>query len=221
MHWWLLAWMLHDKLKLNDEKTELLIIGTPQQLDKVVITHIHVGNTNIHPVPIARNLGSWFDANMSMLDHISKTCKSSFHYLYNIHRIWKYLSKQSTESLIHAFISSHLGYCNSLLYGLPNCSLIKLQRVQNACGRLIFAECSYCHITPLLIKLHWLPIRSRIVFKILLLTFKILHGTAPTYLDSLISLKSQSCWEALVTPSCLSNPDSNLKWHLVTGRLLA
>lgn len=130
--------MLHDKLKLNDEKTELLIIGTLQQLDKVVITHIRVGNTNIHPVPFARNLGSWFDANMSMLDHISKTCKSSFHYLYNIHRIWKYLSKQSTESLIHAFISSHLDYCNSLLYGLPNCSLIKLQHAQVACARLIF-----------------------------------------------------------------------------------
>ena len=68
----------------------------------------------------------------------------------------------------------------------------KLQRVQNACARLIFAEGRYCHITPLLIKLHWLPVQSRIVFKILLLTFKILHGTAPTYLDSLISLKPQS-----------------------------
>ena len=59
---------------------------------------------------------------------------------------------------------------------------------------IIFAEGRYCHITPLLIKLHWLPIQSRIVFKILLLTFKILHGTAPTYLDSLISLKPQSCY---------------------------
>ena len=66
------AWMLHDNLKLNDEKTELLIIGTPQQLHKVVITHIRVGNTNIYPVPVARNLGSWFDANISMTDHISK-----------------------------------------------------------------------------------------------------------------------------------------------------
>ena len=173
---------------------ELLIIGTPQQLDKVVITHIRVGNTNIYPVPVARNLGSWFDANISMTDHISKICSSSFYYLYNLRRIRKYLSNKSTESLVHAFISSRLDYCNSLLYGLPNCSLIKLQRVQNACARLVFAEGRYCHITPLLIKLHWLPIQSRIVFKILLLTFKILHGTAPTYLDSLISLKPQSCY---------------------------
>ena len=133
------AWMLHDNLKLNDDKTELLIIGTPQQLDKVVITHIRVGNTNIYPVPVARNLGSWFDANISMTDHISKICSSSFYYLYNLRRIRKYLSNKSTESLVHAFISSRLDYCNSLLYGLPNCSLIKLQRVQNACAQLIFA----------------------------------------------------------------------------------
>ena len=132
------AWMLHDNLKLNDEKTELLIIGTPQQLDKVVITHIRVGNTNIYPVPVARNLGSWFDANISMTDHISKICSSSFYYLYNLRRIRKYLSNKSTESLVHAFISSRLDYCNSLSYGLPNYSLIKLQRVQNACARLIF-----------------------------------------------------------------------------------
>ena len=113
------AWMLHDNPKLNDEKTELLIIGTPQQLDKVVITHIRVGNTNIYPVPVTRNLGSWFDTNISMTDHISKISSSSFYYLYNLRRIRKYLSNKS------AFISSRLDYCIGLLYGLLNCSLIK------------------------------------------------------------------------------------------------
>ena len=179
--------MLHDNLTLNDEKTEVLIIGAPQQLEKVVITHIRVGNTNIYPVPLARNLGSWFVANISMTDHISKTCSSSFYYLYNLRRIRKYLSNKS-----HALVSSRLDYSNSFLYGLPNWSFIKLQ---NACARLIFAEGRYCQITPLFIKLHWLPIKSRIVFKILSLTFKILHGRAPTYLDSLLSLKPQSCYK--------------------------
>ena len=75
------AWMLHDNLKLNDEKTELLIIGTLQQLLKVVITHIHIGNTNIHPaVSVARNLGLWLDADLSVTDHTSKMCSSSFYY---------------------------------------------------------------------------------------------------------------------------------------------
>ena len=97
--------MLHDNLKLNDEKTELLIIGTPQKLEKIVITHIRVGNTNIHPVAVARNLGSWLDANASMTEHISKSCSSSFHDLNNLRRIRKYLSKKSAKSSIHDFIT--------------------------------------------------------------------------------------------------------------------
>ena len=99
------SWMLHDNLKLNDEKTELLLIGTPQKLEKVVITNIRVGNTNIHPVPVARSLGSWLDASLSMTEHISKSCSSSFYYLNNLRRIRKYLFKKSAKSLIHAFIS--------------------------------------------------------------------------------------------------------------------
>ena len=102
------SWILHDNLTLNDEKTELLIIGTPQQLEKVVITHIREGNTNIHPVPVARNLDSWLDASLSMTEHISKICSSSFYYLNNIRRIRKYLSNKSAELLIHAFISIRL-----------------------------------------------------------------------------------------------------------------
>ena len=161
-------WMLNNDLKLNDDKTEFLIIGTSQQLEKLDNISIRVGDSDIHPVPIARNLGSWFDSRLSMATHITKICASSFYYIYNIRRIRKYLSQQSTETLVHAFITSRLDYCNSLLYGLPGCLLNKLQRVQNACARLIFKEQKFCHVTPLIYELHWLPIRYRIEFKILL-----------------------------------------------------
>ena len=70
--------VLHDNRQLNDEKTEFLIMGTPQHLEKVVITHIRVGNTNIYPVSVARNLGSWFDSKLTMTKHITKICCSSF-----------------------------------------------------------------------------------------------------------------------------------------------
>ena len=127
-----------------------------------------------------------------MATHITKICASSFYYIYNIRRIRKYLSQQSTETLVHAFITSRLDYCNGLLYGLPDCLLNKLQRVQNACARLILKEQKFCHITPLIFKLHWLPIRYRIEFKILLITFKILNFLVPSYLSSLISLRPPS-----------------------------
>ena len=89
----------------------------------------------------------------------AKVCASSFYYIYNIRRIRNYLSRQSAEILVHAFISSRLDYCNGLLYGLLDCLLNKLQRVQNACARLIFREQKFCHVTPLIYELHWLPIK--------------------------------------------------------------
>ena len=124
-----------------------------------------------------------------MAIHISKTCNSAFYYLYNLRRIRKYLSKDNTKTLIHAFISSRVDYCNSLLYGLPEYQLNKLQRVQNMCARLICNESKYCHITPLLVDLHWLPVKFRIEFKILLIVFKIFKGLAPSYLSFLITPK--------------------------------
>ena len=96
---------------------------------------------------------------------------------------------RSTETLIHAFVSSRVDYCNSLLYGLPTYQLHKLQRVQNAAARIILQESKYCHVSPLLFNLHWLPVKFRIDFKILLLTYKAINGLVPFYLKELINLK--------------------------------
>ena len=104
-------------------------------------------------------------------------------------RIRRSLSRRSTETLIHTFVSSCVDYCNSLLYGLPAYQLNKLQRVQNAPARLIFKESKYCLLRTLLYNLHWLPVKFRIDFKILLLTYKAINGLAPFYLQELISLK--------------------------------
>ena len=132
------AWMREDQLMLNDDKTEFLIIGTCQQLSKVSIQSIKIGQTEIFLVASARKLGTWFDTHLDMGTHITKTCSSAFYYLYNIRRIRKYLSRESTEKLVqYAFISSRLDYCNSLLYGIPEYQTMKLQRVMNASARHI------------------------------------------------------------------------------------
>ena len=113
--------------KFNDDKTEFLIIGSSQQLGKLDNISIRVGDSDIpHPVPLVRNLGCWFDSRLSVASHITKICTSSIYYIYNIRRIRKYLSRQSSEILVHAFITSRLDYCNGLLYGLPDCLLNKL-----------------------------------------------------------------------------------------------
>ena len=182
-------WMIEDRLMLNDDKTELMLIGTRQQLQKVNLNDITVGDTVVEAKSVARNLGSWFDRNLDMSSHISKQCASAFYHLHNISRIRRFLSTDTTKALVHALVTSRLDYCNSLLYGLPASHLNKVQRVLNAAARLVCRAPRYCRKTPLLYELHWLPVRQRISFKILLFVFKAIHGFAPTYLRELVSIK--------------------------------
>ena len=121
-----------------------------------------------------------------MSSHINSVCKSSFYHLKNIRYVRKYLCKSSAECLIHSFVSSRLDYCNSVMYGVPSRYLSKLQLVQNSAARVVTCIKRQEHISPILYSLHWLPISFRIQFKILLLTFKALHGLAPSYLSELI-----------------------------------
>lgn len=114
---------------INDAKTEFLIIGTCQQLEKTPIESIIIGDTVIKPLESVRSLGSWFDAHMRMNVHIGKICSKAFRGLYNIRQIRIFLTAQSTKTLIHAFVSSHLDYCNALLFGLPKYQLDRLQKV--------------------------------------------------------------------------------------------
>ena len=123
-------WMLKNKLMTNDNKTQFIIIGTRQQLMKVNISHItidnNIGDSEIVPLPPVKNLGAWFDETLPVNCHITKATTVAFYYLYNLRHIRKYLTKITTEILIHAFISSRFDYCNSLLYGLPAIQLNKL-----------------------------------------------------------------------------------------------
>ena len=183
--------MITDKLKLNDDNTEFLITGTRQQLSKVDIEKLSVGDVSVAPVAVARNLGTWFDTNLSL---VTKTCKAAFYHLHNIRRIRKFLTVDSTKVLVHAFIMGRIDYCNSLLHGLPTTHINKLQRVQNAAARLICSTPRFSHITPVLYSLHWLPVRFRIIFKILIITFKAIHGQAPDYICNLIRVKNPSLY---------------------------
>ena len=125
-------WMIRDRLMINDDKTELILIGTRQQLGKINdVCNISVGDYDIYPSSCVRHLGAWFDNKLSMSTHVTKICNAAFYHLHNIRRIKKYLSRDSLLTRIHAFITSRLDYCNGLLYGLPNSQIVKLQRVQN------------------------------------------------------------------------------------------
>ena len=132
------------------EKSEFLVNGTRQQLSKVNISLVTVGNSDIKKSSVVRNLGSYSDDKLSMNSPINKVCNASFYYLHNIRWIRKYLSRDSSETLVHTFVSSRLDYCNSLLYGLPQVQINKIQRIQNAAARLILKQPTFYHITSYL-----------------------------------------------------------------------
>ena len=182
-------WMIRHQLKLNDDNTEFLLIGTKHQLETVNFSSITVCDALIAAKSKVRNLGSWFDSHLNMSIHISKICASAFYHLYNIGRIRKILSLDATKAVVHAFVRSHVHYCNSLLYGLPAIQINKVQHVLNAAARLVSHALRYCHAAPLLRELHCLLVRQRINYKIVLLKFKTIHGKSPIYLQKLISVK--------------------------------
>jgi len=84
--------------------------------------------------------------------------------------------------LVHAFVSSRLDYCNSLLCGISDGLLAKLQTVQNVAARVVTGTRKFDHITPVLHQLHWLPVHQQITFKLPMITLKCLRGLAPSYL---------------------------------------
>ena len=96
-------WMLQDRLRLNDDKTEFIIIGTRQKLAKVNIYPMQVGESSIAPTSRVKNLGCWFDGQLKMD---------------SIRRMTKFHNFESTK--VNAFVISRLDFCNRLLHGLPN-----------------------------------------------------------------------------------------------------
>ncbi len=147
------------------------------------------------------------DDQLSFTDHIATTARSCRFALYNIRKIRPFLSEQAAQLLVQTLVLSRLDYCNALLAGLPACTIKPLQLIQNAAARVVFNELKKAHVTPLFIRLHWLPIAARIKFKVLMFAYKTTTGTAPIYLNLLVqtyapsrSLRSAS-ERRLVVPS--------------------
>ena len=183
-------WMTSNRLKLNAGKTQLMWIGSRRQLAKVNITDVIIGTASVRVSTSVTDLGVALDGELSMSAHVSSLCRTCFFQLRQIRAVRRSLDPESTKTLVNAFISSRLDYCNSLLYGINEGQLNKLQRVQNAAARLISGALWRDHIKPVLHELHWLPIRERIRFKIATLVYKSLHSAAPSYVAELCTVSS-------------------------------
>ncbi len=169
--------MMDHHLQLNLAKTELLVVSANPSLHHNL--SIQLGSSTITPSRTARNLGVVIDDQLSFTDHIATTARSCRFALYNIRKIRPFLSEQAAQLLVQALVLSRLDYCNAILADLPACTIKPLQLIQNAAARVVFNEPKKAHVTPLFIRLHWLPIAARIKFKVLMFAYKTTTGTAP------------------------------------------
>ena len=154
--------MANNFLKLNDNKSEFLILRPSRQsvhLSKVPAP-LAIGRCQMSPAVSARSIRVIFDETMSMDKQIRQVCKSAFHQLHNIRSIRKFLDRDALQTLVHVLVTSKLDSFNSLYSGLPVCQIMKLQRVQNAAARLVLRIPRCEHITRGLKSLHWLPVEK-------------------------------------------------------------
>ena len=117
-------------------------------------------------------LGIVFDSLLSFDQQIAAIVSSSYACIRKLSSMKRCLSKVDLEKFVHAFVSSKLDTCNSLLYGLPKKTLNKLQKVQNAAIRLVCNVHSRHPVSALYEQLHWLNVEQRLMYKALLLVYK-------------------------------------------------
>ena len=174
--------MRTNLLKLNDDKTEVIVFGTRSQLSKIGEVSIKIGNDIISAVPSVRNLGIHFDKELKWTVHINHLTSNLYHILRKVAYVWHLLNEEATKTIIQALVLSKLTTATASTQGAPTYAINKLQRLQNMGCRIIRKVGKYDHITPHLIELHWLRIRERIVYKVCVLMFKCINGLAPQYL---------------------------------------
>jgi hypothetical protein len=185
------SWMTFNKLKLNDDKTEAMIISSPRMSSSVPLPDsLVVVDATVPFSQSAKNLGVTLDSHLTMHAHVVNLIRTVNFELRRISSIRHFLSTQATQTLLSAFVLSRLDYCNSLLSGCPLNLLKRIQKLQNNAARLILRIPRTDHITPHLYTLHWLPVEARIEYKVACLSFCAVNSTGPVYLSDLVQLYS-------------------------------
>ena len=140
----------------------------------------------IYPADSVRNVGAMFDRLLNMEAFVNAKCKSARYCLRNISRVRRGLTTAATETLVNAYVTSKLDYCNVLLNGLPSKLLSRIQKVQNYAARVITCHPLRESITPILAQLHWLPVEQHVQYKVLLYVYKAVNEMAPRYITQLL-----------------------------------
>lgn len=184
-------WMNCFFLKINPDKTEIILFlpNTLKNHPTINGTILSTG-TCIRFSDVVQNLGFKLDQSLNFESHINTSVAYCFKLLKDVSSIRNVISKKDTETLVHSIITSRLDYCNSLFYNLKKSTINKLQKVQNAAARVVLQLKKHVSVRSELENLHWLRIEERIIFKLLITTFKCVNNMAPVELSALICVNN-------------------------------
>ncbi|XP_061485295.1 uncharacterized protein LOC133385720 isoform X1 [Rhineura floridana] len=210
----IMDWMGANRLKLNPDKTETLLVSAfyAQMVDVYPV----LDGVTLPLKEQVRSLGVLFDPSLSLEAQVASVARNAFYHLRLVAQLRPYLDSDDLASVVHALVTSRLDYCNALYVGLPLKIVRKLQLVQNAAARLLTRTRRSAHITPVLARLHWLPICFRAKFKVLVLTYKALHGMGPQYLVERVSQYETTRTLRSTSKALLRVPSHQEAWRMVT-----
>jgi len=172
---------------INADKSEFILLGTRQQLSKIFTPDrdLQLRGGVLRSTSSVKDLGVYLDTTMTQECQSVRCASSCYCQLRRIRQMRRFVDGNALRALVHSLVTSRLDYCNSLLAGCGVKVIARLQRVQKNAARLICDQPHGSHWAPLLRQLHWLPITSRVQYKLCLLMYDVFHDTAPSYLTEL------------------------------------
>ena len=177
------------RLKLNKSKTDFIYFGSKHQLKKCTFDKININNETIQRSDTVKYLGGHLDQNLNLKKHVITKSKAAMMNIQKIRLMRKFLTRDICYQLTLSLAISCLDYSNAILIGCPDTTLSLMQKVQNTAARMILNKHQSYSATECFKQLHWLPIKSRIIYKVFTIVFKCRHGMAPKYLQDLLKAK--------------------------------
>jgi len=180
------GWMKSNRLQSNPDKAEVLWYATSQHQNQLPATALFINRSAVDPVKSVGDLGIYVDSDLVMRKHVKRTVSRCFAALRQLRQIRCSVPPATFQSLVVTLVLSRLDYGNAVLVGLSAYLVRHQQSVLNAAALLIYCMRSADHITDALACLHWLRVLEQIDFKVAVLTYKVLHVSAPWYLGPLV-----------------------------------
>ena len=182
------AWLCDNGLVMNDNTSQAIVIRSSSLRTPTSLTRVNICGQLVDTSPVIRDLGFTIDSNLTMTSQVASVCRSAYYHLSRIAKIRDSVSTTVCKSLIHGLVTSRIDYGNAILFGISDRHLHRLEMVQRSAARILMQirRGDRQSMTTILGQLHWLPVRKRIEYKLLVFVHRALNDGTPEYLAALL-----------------------------------